>query len=833
MPRLFVPPEGPADAQLAIVAEKPGRDEVIHLLSHEFRARTMSDINKVLAEVGIKSDEAWRVQQGCNDPNCIADARPLVGASGQAVNRHLQRVGTSRSRTLLLNSVMHFDAIGNPTDDEIKAEQVYLYRTLSEYPNLKCIVAMGNCSLLSLSNFHIDGIMNQRGSILTAATRHRMVPTLHPAFYMRGEWRYRPIVEFDLRRAYELSLQDNYKPPKRTFFIEPTFSEAIDWMGELEKSSTISFDIETFWPHWIACIAFSDDEKRAFCIPIMKTNRQHYWDNVREEGEIWKAIQRVLANPKARYVSQNGLFDCWHLWRHGIETPYMNKGFDTLYAHRLIAPDLPHDLGFLTSIYTEEPYYKDESGNWKQIRVPDRQFWIYNCKDAAVTLEVAKAEQQDMEEADLLEHYIENEQTQFDALLNMRKGGVRVDRQRLAEVRSRLARERRDAVDEVVNLVGWEPNTKSWKDMGKLFDQLRITYTQTPTGRPKSNEERLIAYMHQMSQKGDPTAVRVLALCLEVTKRRTLESNFVDMALDANGFYHPAYYISKAVTGRTASEGADEGGPQLMNVPEPIRVVFVGDDKRCEVTCCDLKQAEAMVVAWEAGDELMIKAFEADKDAHRVLACVVDRGWNSTELPPDELLDDIRIVCDACEKSGQEKCKHSERQRSKVNGHALRYRMGLRKLMMLQAKDGVFLTEAQAEYIRSRVVSPAVKAWHEKVSVQLQQTHKLRNACGRVREFYGIFDEEMIRKGLSWIAQSTVASITTKAMRILDVELPKLGARLMTQTHDSVTVSNLKHRREETDECLRSAFNQPLVIGGRRLLIPVEITHGPSWGEQK
>lgn len=800
MSRYFIGPDGPRDATLAIVAEKPGRDELNQLL-------------------------------------LTGKGRPLIGASGRLVDTHLARIGTSRERTLVLNAVQNFDDLSNDPRqliEEIKNDQVLLYQTLASYPNLKCVVAMGNAALLSLSNFHLEGIINRRGSLLRAFTGHKMVPTLHPAFYMRGEWRYRPVVEFDLKRAFDESLCDDLVLPERAFFIEPTFTDAISWLEQLAHSTELSFDIETFYPNWIACIAFSDHAHRAFCIPLMRGNRQPYW-SVDEECEIWLRIQKVFLNSGTMYISQNGLFDCWHLWRHGIDVPYMWKGFDTMYAHRVIAPDLPHALHFLTSIYTREPYYKDESGNWrKDIRVPDQQFWVYNCKDASVTLEIAHAEVEDMKELGLLDYYRSFVQPQFNATLNLRKGGFRVDKERLAEVRQRLSRERASAEAALQERLGWTPNTKSYKDMEKLFHQIRIDYTSTPTGRAKSNDERMIAYMHQAAQKGNQGAVETLSLCIDITKRRTLESNFVEMALDSKGYYHASYDMFKTVSGRSSSEGADEGGPQLQNVPKAIRVVFVSDNPPLtEVTCADLKQADAMIVAWEAQDELLIKTFEQKIDVHRVLACVIDRNWTSSELPPTDLLASITVVCPRCAQQGEKSCRHSERDRAKASGHGFRYMMGPRKFAILQAKAGVFITEAQASFVRGRVISPSIARWHEKVGRELKRTNWLTNCVGRKREFYGIFDETLVREAIAWLGSSPVSHVTNEAMRRLDESLPKVGARLLTQTHDSVTISNPIARREEAVKCLEKAFDQPLLVHGRPLLIPLDVTHGPSWGEQK
>lgn len=515
MAQYFVGPEGPIDAQLAIVAEKPGRDELAGLL-----------------QTGV--------------------GRPLIGTTGKAVDRHLMNIGTHRSKVRLLNAVMEFDNVGTPTTDEIKRGQTRVVRTLREMPNLNCVVAMGKAALLSLSNFHYDEISSRRGSILRHLLGGKMVPTWHPSYYFHGEWRFKSVVEFDLKRALLESRTADRELPTRSYYIEPTFQQAVDWLSSLLGAEWISFDIETFRPAYISCIAFSDDPSRAYCIPIMKGNRQSYWTQTWEEREIWRLIQRVLSQSTSRYVTQNGLFDIWHLYRHGIRVPFISKGFDTMYAHRLVAPDLPHALDFLTSIYTREPYYKDESGKWdSDVRVPDPQFWTYNCKDAAVTLEVAFAMIEDMRELGLYDYFMEHMMPQFDVLLDMQMRGIRVDKERLAATRSRLQEEVRGLEGRLREAVGWIPNTKSYLDMGKLFQQFKVRYNTTKTNRPAIDEESLMLYASR-----SPAVQDILMACLEITQRRTLLSGFLDMVLDSRGFYHPSYDLSHAVSGRLSSSGA-------------------------------------------------------------------------------------------------------------------------------------------------------------------------------------------------------------------------------------------------------------------------------------
>jgi len=371
--KYHIPAEGPRDACIAVVCEKPALEEV-------------------------------------------ARNRLLVGPTGARVRRHLRNAGvdagdqTSISKEVwLTNAVQNFDFPGaNPTDADIIRELPRLYHELTALPNLTTIIGMGSVALRALSNFQFDDIGNRRGSRLQTPFGIKFIPTFHPAFYVRGEWRFAPVVQFDVNRAIKESSWKEIRKTPRIYNTAPSsLTQALHWLQLLRNSALasgyLSFDIETrlgakgTW--YIDCLAFSSTPTEAYCIPLMRWDRTPYWPDISEESLIWREIAATLNLEGVRYVTQNGCaFDQWQLRRHGIKLHQMNKGFDTFSAHSLLAPDLPHDLAFLVSIYTDEEYYKDESGQAEYTR-DDNIRWIYNCKDAALTLECAFGIMDDLREA--------------------------------------------------------------------------------------------------------------------------------------------------------------------------------------------------------------------------------------------------------------------------------------------------------------------------------------------------------------------------------------------------------------------------------------------------
>jgi len=104
-------------------------------------------------------------------------------------------------------------------------------------------------------------------------------------------------------------------------------------------------------------------------------------------------VRFILAHPNATLVVQNGNHDRLSLEKHGFKCG--NKWWDTIVAGRVAYPDLPHDLGFLATLFFFVDRWKsnfhagssnDAKGGegWDRYLHVDRleSFLRYNAKDA-------------------------------------------------------------------------------------------------------------------------------------------------------------------------------------------------------------------------------------------------------------------------------------------------------------------------------------------------------------------------------------------------------------------------------------------------------------------
>lgn len=301
---------------------------------------------------------------------------PFVGPSGAMLNSFLAAAGISRADCYLTN-VFNLRPAGNklaslcgPKAEGIpglpplakggyvsiryKGEIDRLYSEVRAVnPNL--ILALGGTACWAL--LRNAGIKKLRGApIESPITGHKVLPTFHPAAVLR-DFKLRPIVFSDFKKAARQAEFSEVRRKPRELWLEPTLEDLalFDWY--ITEADKLSVDIET-WNRQITCIGFAPNDERAIVIPFVwrKEKDGNYWRTLAEELEVWKYVRRWLTLGKS-IIGQNFLYDCNYLWaRYGI--PIYHVADDTMLLHHAMQPEMEKSLGFLGSIYTDEPSWK-------------------------------------------------------------------------------------------------------------------------------------------------------------------------------------------------------------------------------------------------------------------------------------------------------------------------------------------------------------------------------------------------------------------------------------------------------------------------------------------
>lgn len=330
-------------------------------------------------------------------------SRPLVGPSGRLLERCLHAAGIARRECYLTNvfgeevTKRHdgcsiVDSKGTElwhqnrgfTDTGVEKAEACVRRLRTSKANV--FVPLGNTALDLLCG--TTGITLQRGSVLPCTLLgmegRKVLPTIHPAAVLRGQTIYHYVITEDLRRVRVDSAFPELRLPERNYRLRPTLEEALTYMQEARHMDWIGFDIETY-ARQVSCFGVAKSPTDTMCIPLVERG-DPYWQE-EEEVRIWEALAELLGDEKVGKIGQNLIFDIHFLLK---ENSILTRGrlADTMVAHSLMFPDLPKGLDFLASVYTREPYYKDDRKMWNDPYADPEKFWTYNAKDAAVTYEV-------------------------------------------------------------------------------------------------------------------------------------------------------------------------------------------------------------------------------------------------------------------------------------------------------------------------------------------------------------------------------------------------------------------------------------------------------------
>jgi DNA polymerase len=230
-------------------------------------------------------------------------------------------------------------------------------------PNL--IIPLGNTPTTVLTG-QPSKITQNRGTITLSPNCRRtdgsyikLLPTYHPAAILR-DMTMRPVFIYDLMKAARHYDTPEYTRPARQLWIKPTLSDiqhfytkyilpARDkpWGVDIETKSGTITEIGFALPHI------------GIVIPFYTRLESHgnYWHNVADERRAWEWVRQIAAT-LTQPVFQNGLYDLNYLWRTvGITFPH-SRGDDTMLKAHSQQPEMKKGLGFLASLYTDEPSWK-------------------------------------------------------------------------------------------------------------------------------------------------------------------------------------------------------------------------------------------------------------------------------------------------------------------------------------------------------------------------------------------------------------------------------------------------------------------------------------------
>lgn len=309
---------------------------------------------------------------------------PFLGPAGNTLNMLLASVGIDRKDIHLTNvfnrrpsegsndlshlcgpkseALPGYPALrqGKYVRAEFEPELTRLYSEIAQVrPNV--IVAAGAAATWALLG--TTGIKKVRGApAYTAglAASHtgqvKVLPTYSP-YTVNREWKLRPIVMADLAKARREAEFPEIRRPMREFWLYPSVEDLYEFEARFfTPDQPLSIDIETAAGQ-ITCIGFAPNPGIGIVVPFVDREKKdgNYWGTRAEEIEAWKWVKRICESYPS--FGQNYLYDIHYLWRvYGIACKRAVD--DTMLLHHALQPEMEKGLGFLGTVYTNEPAWK-------------------------------------------------------------------------------------------------------------------------------------------------------------------------------------------------------------------------------------------------------------------------------------------------------------------------------------------------------------------------------------------------------------------------------------------------------------------------------------------
>lgn len=731
------------------------------------------------------------------------EGRYFCGASGQRLTKDCVSAGINLDRARIQNVYQYWPREHDPktlTDDQRTAGREALRADiLAVRPEV--IVPLGNEALEFLTG--LTGITNWRGSVLNltdfdpSLPPALVIPTLHPSAVLR-EFDFQVLVLKDLEKVSKALRGDDVSPPRRKLVTkyDPDYLATIDYITQQARNGTrLACDIEVV-AGTVSCISFA--ESPTLSLSICGSDR-----------EAWLAILETDC-PK---IWHNSMYDLTFLEaREGVKPN--GKQHDTMFLWHALYPELAcsaavgKSLGVLTSLFTNENYYKFQLR--KSLNEVDwKLHYEYNARDSAVTVEIFDTLWEKVVQAGLT-HVYDFELSLVEPYKNASIRGLRIDTKTKGIKASTTKKSLNDLEDRLVEMVGSGFNPRSPVQVLKAAKKFGVVLKSTSK---EAFTDLLLK--GKMTDEGK----RFVDLMMEHRELQKAYGTYYTFEHDSDGRVRTSWTIPGTETGRMANSKSIifEGGCNLMTIPRPARQFFIADEGYTLVYA-DLSQAEARIVAAVSGCEGLLEAFDT-KDAYKMIA-----AWMFNK-PVEEIDYDERYLAKRC-----------------VLG--LLYGMGPKtwrtQVNIDKGFDYISLKRATELYNLFFATFPEVKDYHGWVERHVRRNRSIhtlgpepRRRIFRPRD--GMFSDHQFREAYDYPPQGTVPWIVNKA--VLELESYPENIQLLAQIHDAY-FGQVRSGGEMAKylKLVRQAMIRPIETKNIRgeditITIPVELQIGQNWME--
>lgn len=621
-----------------------------------------------------------------------------------------------------------------------------------------------------------------------------------------------------------------------------------DVLADLSGAFAIYYDIETKTPKapepdevgrvevpftYITCASwtgiFEDGQMRTYMLPLVDYDGDHWRDN-EEYFQALLLMKRINALPIPKAM-HNGMYDATHSIIYNA--PPLNYTLDTMALAHAEYAELPKDLAFVAS------YQLFDYINWKNdaeaaSKSRDQEkYWAYNAKDTWNGARIL-IQQLRTTPAYAIRNFQEKFKLTYPSLYCNFEGfaldqGARIKLR--SDAQSHLAKARA-----ALKVQAADPNFNpgSWQQVEKLIYQV-FGAVKPKIGKSKSgtDEKNLLSVAEQ-----HPILSKLTVNILTYRENQKAIGTYYDY-LQSKGRLLWALNPFGAETERMACSASSLWcGTQVQNIPSYAKGMLIADPGY-ELFEADEKQAEGRTTAYCSQEEALIAALEdAERDFYLTL------GTLFFAIP----YEDVTVFF-----------------RNKVLKkivHGTNYMMGpgtfienigLKVLYETAPKIGYKIvaipTKDSDKEITLRAFAklllecyhkpfPRIREWYKELKNEVSATGFITSPIGHVRKCFGDIsrDHSMLRGIVAHQPQNLSGHVLNIGFWRLykNYVLKDNGnIRMKAQIHDSILGQIRIGMREHYAPIILECMNNPLMIHGRRMSIPVDLKFGPNWKDMK
>lgn len=807
----------------------------------------------------------------------LKSEKPFSGPEGKELDKILKETGIERGDCWLSHVFKEYIPPSPskkkiPVQVRAKNAGIDVDKTLEELQNEinsikpNCILGLSSGALWALTGK--TSLQSYRGSIMQGMGR-KCVNTFHPrdltTWTMSGGemsgYQDRQIMMFDFRRALKQSQFPELQLPQRTLQICRSSYELAEFRKLYRNHKRMSVDIESSGTCIPVCIGLAFTKHHGMCIPL--------WN---EDGisniptadlvQIWIILQEMLYEKDI--IGANFNYDRDKLRRIGFVIRKLVS--DTMYKAFAINPELLKGLAFNTSIYTEEPFYKNEG-----MYEGSMQDLFFGCaRDSCVTVEVEDAMEPDLIELNQGPFYYNYLMKLPELYAAIEEQGFNIDPIKRDDLLRKYVEWDERLRYELFKLLGEPLNVNSPKQVWiMLFDVLKCP------PRQGTGEEELTSLLNLQSFT-DERKRRVVEIVLEDRRVRKSVSTYLMALPDYDGrmrtTFFPCLDTGRSSTGqqdppiRPSIEVTGDDGKKKKKVfgtafqtmtkhgdiGEDIRSMYVPDSvkfttienviTRVEIpeedeevfVQADSAQAEARVVFLLADDEQALY----DIDHHDYHALTASWFFGGTESTYSKKVlgyeSPIRFAGKTLRHAGHLGAG-KRRAAISVNTDARKYKIPI-SITEQVAERALKIFHSKQPKIQGVFQAGIVEALKQNRRLIAPVPYGVDAEIGGTRTFFERWGDELFRQAFSYIPQRSITDNTKSSALRIRSRIPNI--KIVMESHDALLFCIRKSLVESQGRIIKEEMERPIdfrncSMSRRFLSIPCEIETGINYQDMK